>query len=150
LNLYFIDTSALAKRYIPEIGSTWVESLIEPGAGNIAIISWLTITELFAVLARRRRDGSLAPATVIYVQATFLAHVNKEYLCVSVDNKLLMEVRLLADKYTLRSLDSIQLASAVEAAALLNDPIMFVSADTNLLLATVQEGFAVDNPLDHP
>lgn len=77
-------------------------------------------------------------------------HVDKEYLSVAVDNKLLMDARLLADKYTLRSLDAIQLASAVEAASLLSDPLTFVSADDKLLLAASQEGFTVDNPLNHP
>ncbi len=32
VSTYFIDTSALAKRYITEIGSQWIQALTEPQA----------------------------------------------------------------------------------------------------------------------
>ncbi len=52
MSAFFTDTSALAKRYIPEIGSAWVASWIEPVEGNLIIISELAFVEQVAVLAR--------------------------------------------------------------------------------------------------
>jgi predicted nucleic acid-binding protein len=47
LSVYFADTSAVAKRYLPEVGSTWVQSWIDPASGHVTIISALSIAEGF-------------------------------------------------------------------------------------------------------
>ncbi len=114
------------------------------------MVSRLATVELFSLLSRHRRQGTLSPDNVAAIQENYLLHLDDEYIPVSIDDDLLIDARLLADKYTLRSLDAIQLASAVEAASLLSDPLTFVSADDKLLLAASQEGFTVDNPLNHP
>lgn len=33
---YCFDSSALAERYLPEVGTAWVRGLIDPGAGHYA------------------------------------------------------------------------------------------------------------------
>jgi uncharacterized protein len=53
LSQFFIDTSALAKRYIPEIGSAWINSWIVPQANNEIIISALATVEIYSLLMRR-------------------------------------------------------------------------------------------------
>ena len=37
--VYFIDSSALVKRYISETGSTWVLNLFDPGLNNQVLIA---------------------------------------------------------------------------------------------------------------
>lgn len=59
MSVFFADSSALVKRYVPEIGSAWVASWIEPVEGNVIIISELAFVEQVAVLARRRRRSSI-------------------------------------------------------------------------------------------
>jgi len=39
VNAYFLDTSALVKRYVPELGSNWIQSITVPAAGNFLAIS---------------------------------------------------------------------------------------------------------------
>ncbi|MEZ4672161.1 MAG: type II toxin-antitoxin system VapC family toxin [Anaerolineae bacterium] len=51
MTTYFVDTSALAKRYFSEAGSTWVQSWIEPAAGNTIVIAELALVEMRSVLA---------------------------------------------------------------------------------------------------
>ena len=45
---YFVDTSALAKLYHPEIGSVWMESLIRTHGARL-IISQLSLIEIQSV-----------------------------------------------------------------------------------------------------
>jgi hypothetical protein len=150
VSAFFLDTSALAKRYIPEIGTQWIISTVSPGSGNIVITSKLFAVEMFSALARRRNDGSLSAANVSAIQQQVLFHVANEYLAVSVDDSILRNARTLVDRHALRTLDSIQLACAVVAGRKTTAPITFLSSDPKLLTAAAIEGFAIDNPLNHP
>ncbi|MEG4984838.1 hypothetical protein QUB08_03510 [Microcoleus sp. BR0-C5] len=40
MTIYFVDSSALVKRYINEIGSAWVLSLCDPALNNDRYIDW--------------------------------------------------------------------------------------------------------------
>lgn len=150
MSVFFVDTSALAKRYLKETGSTWVMNWILPPAGNIIVLTELAIVEMASLLGRHHRSNLLSTANLGVLQANFLVHTEKEYLIVPLESMILVQARALINKYPLRALDAIQLASALQAVALLNQQIIFVSADNNLLSAATAEGFAVDNPLMHP
>ena len=39
VNVYSLDTSALVKRYIVETGTPWVQTITNPAAQNILLIS---------------------------------------------------------------------------------------------------------------
>ena len=43
---YFLDSSALIKRYIVEPGTTWVRSIIQHSSGNTIIIAQTTQIEI--------------------------------------------------------------------------------------------------------
>jgi uncharacterized protein len=150
LSTYFVDTSAIAKRYVVENGTGWVRGLIQPAAGNVTTISELTTVELFSLLARKRREGVLSAVQIGQVQQTFLSHVRGEYLVVLLDSAIVAHARDLVNKYPLRSLDAIQLASAMHVQHLLGEPLTFISADRNLLSASAAEGFSTDDPNAHP
>ena len=147
----FADSSAIAKRYLTmELGSGWIKGLTRRATGNLIIISELGIVELFSVLARRQREKSLILKDSQRIGRTFLVHVRNEYAVVALDTKSLNQARRLLSQYKLRTLDSIQLASAIRARIVFNVPIMFISSDNDLLLAASSEGFNTDNPLNHP
>jgi len=48
--VYFVDSSALVKRYISEIGSTWVLSLFDPALDNDILIAAITGVEIVAAI----------------------------------------------------------------------------------------------------
>jgi predicted nucleic acid-binding protein len=85
---YFVDTSALVKRYLNEIGSAWVVGWIVAEAGNIIVVSELAVVEVFSAFARRIRESSLTSAAAHILQANFLLHIEKEYLVVALDSQL--------------------------------------------------------------
>ena len=150
MSTFFVDTSALGRRYLSEIGSAWVLGWIEPPFGNIAVIAELTTVEMLAVFARRQRDKMLTPTETASLTNDFLFHSDEEYLVVSIDRPIILTARDLVKKYPLRTLDAIQLACALDAVAMLNEPITFISGDNVLLAAAGAEGFSTDNPYAHP
>jgi predicted nucleic acid-binding protein len=56
---YYFDTSALAKRYVEEVGSAWVQALVAQQSGQTTYTSVLTQPELVSALQRRVREGLL-------------------------------------------------------------------------------------------
>lgn len=143
MSAFFVDTSALAKRYLVEIGTTWTRSWTKSAAGNVIIIAELTSVEMFSLLNRRLREGSLTPSSMNRLQQLFLGHLQFEYLVVFSFSQIHVLARDLVNRYPLRALDAIQLASAVHAVSLLATPMTFVSA-------AAAEGFITDDPNLHP
>jgi hypothetical protein len=147
---YFLDTSALAKRYVNEVGTEWVRSLIDPTANHVIVICELTPVEYFSVLGRRQREGLLTPTDSAIFQARFLVDYRQEYISVWLQPDVLMQARNLLLQYSLRTLDAIQLASALIFQQTFQESIIFVSADQRLLALANEEGLSMDNPLQHP
>ena len=146
----YVDTSAVAKRYLVETGSAWIRTWIEPAAGNVIVVSDLTPVEMVSLLHRRQREGSLSAQSADSLEADFLVHLTIEYLVAPVDAAVLLQARALAKKHSLRALDAIQLACANGTVVALGQSLTFVSADRDLLLAAAAEGFRVEDPNAHP
>lgn len=102
------------------------------------------------MIARRVRGGLIANANAAQLRTDFALHVQNQYLTILLDRAVILEATRLVDTYGLRTLDSIQLACALQARIVLGSLITFISADINLLAAARAEGFAVDNPNSHP
>src|SRR5205823_8639603 len=58
--IYFLDTSALVKRYVAEIGSDWVIGQCQPGTDNTIIISQATLVEAVTAFCRKAREENLS------------------------------------------------------------------------------------------
>lgn len=63
MTVYFLDSSALLKRYITETGSTWINSLIK--AGHMIVISQIAPIELMSGISRQKREGKFLPRTAL-------------------------------------------------------------------------------------
>ncbi|MEG3933162.1 MULTISPECIES: type II toxin-antitoxin system VapC family toxin [unclassified Microcoleus] len=59
MTIYFVDSSALVKRYINEIGSAWVLSLCDPALNNDILIAAITSVEIVAAITIRSRGRSI-------------------------------------------------------------------------------------------
>ncbi len=147
---FFVDTSALAKIYLNEVGSTWVRRWAKRGSGNVIIISHLTSIEFLAALSRRQKEGNINIANFTILSGAFLTDKDEFYLTLDIDDPVIIRARSLVTRYPLRTLDAIQLASALEAINLLGARPTFISADTRLLTAASAEGLPIDDPNTHP
>ena len=110
----YLDTSALAKWYLPEAHSKELERWLLQ-AGPVAISS-LTVLEMRTLLARRRREGDIDAAHEIRIFAIFEEDMARAHLrCHALDDAhALSAARLIASLpgVPLRSLDALHLAIA--------------------------------------
>ena len=53
---YFLDTSALVKRQVGEVGHRWVRSLVHGRAGHTIAIAEVALVEVVASLCRMRGE----------------------------------------------------------------------------------------------
>jgi uncharacterized protein len=150
LSIIFADTSAIAKRYIPESGSIWVKTWADPANGNSVVISELASIEFVSLMARRLREGFISQQEFTLFNKHFSTHLKNEYIVVPLKKRLFNRAKQLLTKHPLRTLDAIQLASALVSAQTLNLTPTFISADRKLLATASAEGFPIDNPYDHP
>jgi uncharacterized protein len=150
----FLDTSALAKRYVVETGSPWVTSLTDPGSGNSSWISAVTPIELLAGLYRRARIGTITLTEAQQSEQHFRHELATHYQLVDLNPVILQEAMRLVAVHPLRAYDALQLATVLDLRAQralhgVTDPV-FVSADHSLNTAAAAEGLAVENPNQHP
>lgn len=143
---YFFDTSALAKRYINEDGSNAVRDIVRQD--TFIFISTLTTVEMRSLLYRRLNMGSLKLARVARIDAAFQAHLRHRYAVVNFSDSMSQEAIRIVRTYQLRTLDALQLASALEAQRRLQLPLTFVAADVKLLAAAQAETFSTFSPLE--
>lgn len=62
MTTYYLDTSALSKRYVEEIGTAWLITLLRSPDEHTFLTARITTVEIHSALARRRREGSVSPA----------------------------------------------------------------------------------------
>ncbi len=154
VNAYFLDSSALVKRYVPETGSAWVQALADVATGNLLIIARITWVEVLSALARRQRDGSLSAPDVDLIIQRFRFDLNNQYQVVELDRALAESAGQLVKQYPLRAYDAIQLASVLRIqpafATATSTSLVFLTADDRLLTIAQAAGLVTDNPNNHP
>lgn len=151
--IYYLDTSAFIKRYVAEVGSDWVQSLVDPDVGNLLLTSRLTIVEARSALARRRREASISASDHTFTVQMLANHGLTQYHFVELERTIVDMASELLDRHPLRAYDAVQLASALTinaalAAAALSG-LIFLAADDRLLNAARTEGLDCDNPNVH-
>ncbi|MBD2614081.1 MAG: type II toxin-antitoxin system VapC family toxin [Nostoc sp. GBBB01] len=151
---YFIDSSALVKRYISETGSAWVLGLFDPTLNNEVFIAAITGVEIIAAITRRSRSGSISITDATIIRNQFRSDLQKDYQIIEITENVINYGMALSEIYGLRGYDAIQLAAgrAVNTLCIANGlpSITFVSADNELNTAVVNEGLKIENPNNHP
>lgn len=152
--IYFIDSSALVKRYISETGSAWVLGLFDPTLNNEVFIAVITSVEIIAAITRRSRSGSISITDATITRNQFKRDLQKDYQIVEITENIINSGMVLSETYGLRGYDAIQLAvgRAVNTICIANGlpSITFVCADNELNAAVVSEGLMIENPNIHP
>lgn len=154
MGAYFLESSALAKRYVAEVGSAWVRSLTDLSSGNDCWIAAIARVELLSALYRRARLGDLSLDQARGAEMTFRHELSSHFHVVVVDGDLLDRAMSLVAAHPLRAYDAVQLAAAIQVHLHqlpfgLPAPIL-VSSDDELNQAAAREGMAVDDPNLHP
>lgn len=151
---YFLDSSAVVKRYIREAGTAWIVGISHPTAGNELFVASVTGIEVVSAISRRRIGGTVAPAIAVAALSQFRQDFVHQYQIVGVSETIVDRAMLLAENHGLRAYDALQLASILEAsdvrAALSLPALTLVSADRDLNTVAQAEGVAVIDPNSQP
>ena len=151
---YYFDTSALAKRYVVEVGSSWVQAVVAQESGQMIYTSVLAQPEIVSALQRRVREGTLEARKAQQLAQQVLVHMTQSYALAAITPPVITQACALLQRHALRAYDALHLACALAVreaieSQQLSIPV-FVAADDELLAAAAAEGFPVDSPLQHP
>jgi predicted nucleic acid-binding protein len=149
----YLDTSALVKRYIEEVGSARIRSLLYEPATRV-FTSQLTLVESTCAFARRRREGLVSVDEHRRVLEMLYYEFEHRYNIMGIEPPVIDAACQLATRNPLRAYDAVHLATAwLLHRDLLNgghEPLTFVCADVRLLDIARDEGLVTENPNDHP
>ena len=131
---YYLDSSAVVKRYVTEPGSQAVDALYakaETGDAGLFLSLW-NVGEVLGVFSERRRGKRLTEeeyerSVRTFAEETLKLHRLRAITITSVTTQLLVETWPLIAADDLYEADALQIVSCAQAGATL------VSADTSLL-----------------
>lgn len=148
--VYYLDTSALVKRYAREKGSRWVLNLTDPAIKHGLYTVRLTGPEMLAAFARKVRTGELLSSAARQAAADFRTDWAGQYRVIEVTPLLAGRAMDLVERHNLRGYDAVHLAAAMELQvirlAMRLSAIIFVSGDEDQLKAAAIEGLTTENP----
>jgi len=152
---YYLDASAVVKRYADEPGSNWVRQITDPNAPHTILLAEITLAEVAAALsAKHRAPGGITQQQRDRILSRFLQDCAEQCVLLSVDRLVIDRAVELTQRYRLRGYDAVQLATALVASTVLQSqnlpaPI-FVASDSDLLTAARAEQILVENPSENP
>jgi predicted nucleic acid-binding protein len=135
--IYFLDASALVKRYVHEPGTDRVRALVRRKADLAA--SRISIVEIRAALARGSRDGRVR-ADVAESLVQRIVPDLAEMRVVEVRSRVVDLAADLAWRRLLTAYDAVQLASAIHLARSTALALSFLCSDARLSEAAAAEG----------
>ncbi|KYC42008.1 nucleic acid-binding protein [Scytonema hofmannii PCC 7110] len=151
---YFLDSSALLKRYVSETRTAWIQFLTAHSSSNLLVIARITWVEILSALARRQREGSLSSNQVSQILQAFRYHFDTQYQKVELLPTVTQIAGELVSRHPLRAYDAVQLASALcilpQFSQANTMTFTFFTADERLLAVAQIENLITDNPNYHP
>ena len=142
---YYLDASAIVKRYSPEIGTAWVKALTDPGAGHTIVLGEITLAEVAAAItAKHRAPGGITVEERSNAIALFLSHCMIDYELIAINRFIIDRAVNLTLNHKLRGYDAVQLATALVANAALPSLVAAVPGLQGARSPLRPPGYAVD------
>ena len=143
--IYYLDTSAVVKRYITsEAGADFMRVLLEDAVSDeIFSISYFGVLEFNAVIKRQMRSGRVTDAAMQRFEQDSL----DIFRVVPSDGETLQQALPVIQVYGLRTGDAIHLATALSIATVSDyNQTFMVSSDAELLAAAEAAGIGALDP----
>lgn len=138
--ILYADSSALAKRYISEVGSSEVERLVR--RAEVVGTGLITRVEVSAALAKLVRTGALRRQAGELILKVFRKHW-LELTTIQLTEALVAEADSLAWEHALRGYDAVHLASALSWQRGVDRTVTLATFDTELWEAAQRVGLDV-------
>ena len=136
----FLDTSALAKRYVVEQGSDTVLDICE--RADSLIIAVVAVPELISAFCRLQREGRITGRQYAALKQDFFTDIADVLLCDTTPEVLQHAISML-EQFPLRGMDAIHIGAAQASKA-----DVFVSADARQCAACESVGIEIVNLAD--
>lgn len=146
--VYYLETSALIKRYRSERGTEVVDEVFEAKAEyDLLTTSYFTVLEVSSVATRLLRGSIIRMGSYRRLLANFMHDVREVMVLHPVSETVLSEAVDLIMAHALRAPDAVHLATALSIRASLSDmPLVFVASDARLKAAGLASGLPVLDP----
>lgn len=149
MRVYYLESSALLKRYVQETGSDEVEVVIRD-SDNVVYISHIAGVEVIAAITRRGRGAHLDSERIEENIRRFREDFTLRFRVLEVTPLVLNLAMDLAERHGLRGYDAVQLATTLDVQSVLQNEgfpsLTLISADDELNTVAVREGVEVANP----
>ena len=153
MKCYYLDASAMVKRYVNEQGSEWMRATMDSEEETLLFTSRMTIVEVISASSRRVREGTLTLQDSVSARDMFRSDCLDDYQVMPPSLAVVDQACALLERYPLRAYDATHLATAISAQEFLTgkeySPVTFLSADDDLNDAAKAEDLTVDNPNRH-
>ena len=151
--VYYLDTSALVKRYAQEQGTSWMLSLTDMAAEHDLYTVRVTGPEMIAALSHKARTGEVSQDEARRSAKSFRADWQQQYQIVELTALIADRAMELAETYGLRGYDAVHLASALTLQQMRRamdlPSLTFISADVQQRDTAIAEGLPVEDPNLH-
>lgn len=153
MNYFWLDASAVVKRYIPEPKGTpemqYFFNHVPPE--QMMICRPVTVGEVISIFVRRRNDHTITAVNFNQIEQLFETEISQQPDVVKVypTNSQADASVAFIEPYSINSADAIILQCALDAAKGLQangDDLVFVSSDKRLLKAAVSKGLSTFDP----
>lgn len=152
MTTYYLDSSVVAKRYVAEVGSDWIRDVCQD-VRNAIFISELALAEVSSAFARRYRNGEITNENRQNYLDLFIHDCAQSYQMIPAARPSIDRAVDLTQQHYLRGYDAVQLACALAANGRLVatglPPLIFVSADDDLVAAARTQHLITENPNRH-
>lgn len=148
---FFLDGSAVAKRYVPETGSALVDFIFDNVPEHRILLLNVGVAEVVSVLVRKKNAGALSIAD--YNQA--IAELGSEIIwsagmsLLAFGSAVVIDAIAFIITHSINATDAIVLRVALDVAKHLRnqgDDLVLVASDQRLLRAAQAEGLVTFNP----
>jgi predicted nucleic acid-binding protein len=151
LLLLFWDASALAKRYVNEVGSDVVDALFALTEEHRMIATVVGYAETYSTLLRNHNSGVFSAATLARAKSRLRFEVIEDarFTLLTVDDASMFAGLVLMDRYNVNATDAGILAVVLRYLAGLSpgqDECRLVASDHRLLTAARGEGLLTIDP----
>ncbi|MGH7598892.1 MAG: type II toxin-antitoxin system VapC family toxin [bacterium] len=149
--LFYFDSSALAKGYVQEKGSTIVDHIIEQTKQEQWRVLMLGLLETISIFVRKKNSGTISSTLFQSTLRTFKEDFldDSQVFKVEATNALCVAAAPLIQEHSINATDAVVLRSALDIAAYerkLSNELIIITADQRLVTAAKAEGLPVINP----
>jgi predicted nucleic acid-binding protein len=144
--LYFLDTSALVKLYVQELGTDRLLPLVRDQPDNRFAVLAISAVEVRSAIRRRQRAGDIDDSVAEAILESVQSHLETRFIRQAVNDTVIDTALEMIDRYALRAYDAVQLAGCLALCTISAEAFTFVCSDHRLLEAARSERLRVLDP----